>query len=122
MAKRKSGLPADERIRALTNSGMSEREAIMTSMRRPKKTTKKSKKDAMSLCEPCDSSDAYPYGLEVRLENESLDKLKIEDLPKAGTKMTLTAEVEVSGSSQTERQGKEPRRNLTLQITKMSLE
>jgi hypothetical protein len=43
-------------------------------------------------------------------------------MPKAGTKMTLTAEVEVSGSSSSARMGEDPRRSLTLQITKMALE
>lgn len=119
MAKRNPNLPAGEEISVLQNRGMSERDAVLTSMKRTKKDTKKSK----DLCcsSPCGPSDAYPYGLEVRLEDESLDKLDIDELPKAGTKMTLTAEVEVSGSSSSARMGEDPRRSLTLQITKMSL-
>lgn len=114
----KSKSATDENIRTLKHQGLSERDAVLTSMKRTKKDTKKSSK---SMCGPCDTSDAYPYGLEVRLEDESLTKLDIDTLPKAGTKMTLTAEVEVSGSSSSARVGEEPRRSLTLQITKMSL-
>lgn len=119
MSSKKIKLPAQEEARELQSKGMSERDAILTSMKRTKKDTKKSKGN---LCEPCSTSDAYPYGLEVRLEDESLNKLDIEELPKAGTKMTLTAEVEVSGSSSSARMGEDPRRSLTLQITKMALE
>lgn len=120
MSSKKIKLPAQEEARELQSKGMSERDAILTSMKRTKKGMKKSSKG--SMCEPCGVSDAYPYGLEVRLEDESLDKLDIEELPKAGTKMTLTAEVEVSGSSSSARMGEDPHRSLTLQITKMALE
>jgi hypothetical protein len=120
VSSKKIKLPAQEEARELQSKGMSERDAILTSMKRTKKDVKKAKTG--SLCGPCDTSDAYPYGLEVRLEEESLDKLGIEEMPKAGTKMTLTAEVEVSGSSSSARMGENPRRSLTLQITKMALE
>lgn len=116
---------AGENIRELRGKGLSEEDAIkkvagLTSMKRTKKDTKKSK----DLCCPtsCGPTDAYPYGLQVRLENESLDKLDLDSLPKVGTKLTLTAEVEVSSVSERDNSGSDgPFRSLELQITKMSL-
>lgn len=72
---------------------------------------------------PCSSMDGdkYPYGLSVSLENESLEKLGLKNLPKAGTIMTLTAQVKVR--SVEDRDSEEgSRRSMSLQITSMSLE
>lgn len=61
----------------------------------------------------------YPYGLSLNLDDEVLAKLGLTP-PPVGTKMTLTAVVEVCTVSQYENQdGKEA--NLSLQITDMEL-
>lgn len=65
--------------------------------------------------------DRYPYGLEVRLDNDSLKKLGITTLPKVGSKMTLTALVVVESASENQRREGGSRRDMTLQITKMDL-
>ncbi len=63
----------------------------------------------------------YPYGLRIDLNNESLEKLGIADLPKVGEKMTVLAKVEVRSSSQSSYKEGEDRKNVSLQITDMSV-
>jgi hypothetical protein len=70
----------------------------------------------------CDDDDqpAYPYGLTIQLDDETLAKLGITDLPPVGTVMQLTALVEVCSVSQYENQdGAE--NSMSLQITDMEL-
>lgn len=64
----------------------------------------------------------YPYGLTVRLDNDSLKKLGITDLPEVGEKMTLIAKVEVSSASQHAVKGGDDSKSVELQITDMCLE
>jgi len=68
----------------------------------------------------------YPYGLQVRLDEDSLDKLGIAELPKVGGELLLTAKVTVTSVSSNEHQtegkrGKHKHRNVELQITDMGL-
>jgi hypothetical protein len=64
----------------------------------------------------------YPWGLQVTLENEQLEKLGVDKLPSVGTTLTLTAKVEVcsTGEYQAQRGGEE-RRSVQLQITSLAL-
>jgi hypothetical protein len=71
---------------------------------------------------PPESGDQYPYGLRIRLENEQLDKLGFDELPKVGEYVTITAECCVSSASQNERKGGEPYRTVELQIEKLGCE
>lgn len=74
-------------------------------------------------CYPGDGDDKgpkYPYGLSINLDDETLAKLGITVLPAVGTKMTLQAVVEVTSTSQYERQD-EKEININLQITDMEL-
>jgi hypothetical protein len=75
-------------------------------------------------CSPVgDESDLpkYPYGLTVNLDDETLAKLGITSLPDVGTSMTLTARVEVCGTSQYQNRNGEKDTSLSLQITAMEL-
>lgn len=63
----------------------------------------------------------YPYGLEVRLDDESLTKLGIKELPEVGMKLMLEAKVVVESVSQEDKATGKPRRHVGLQITDMSL-
>lgn len=78
--------------------------------------------DAKKLTEP-DPADApkYPWGLELRLEDEQLKKLGITDLPKTGSKLQLVASVEVCGTHETDSQRGGERRSVELQVTAMAL-
>ncbi len=64
---------------------------------------------------------AYPYGLQIRLDHKSLEKLGIKELPKVGKSMKLTATVEVCGVSMNESSLYGENKNLELQITDMAL-
>lgn len=63
----------------------------------------------------------YPHGLEVRLDDESLTKLGIKELPEVGMKLMLEAKVVVESVSQEDKATGKPRRHVGLQITDMSL-
>lgn len=78
-------------------------------------------KSQMACCSPSDDKGPkYPYGLTIYLDDETLAKLGITDLPDVGTQMTLTATVEVTSNSQRQTQdGKTV--NMDLQITAMEL-
>lgn len=71
-----------------------------------------------------DSSDSdlpkYPYGLSLCLDDETLKKLGITELPPVGTVMQLTALVEVCSISNYENQEGSDK-SLNLQITDMEL-
>lgn len=67
------------------------------------------------------NEDAYPYGLEVNLEDESLKKLGLSSLPEAGETMTMLAQVKVSRASATDTANGGKRKSLSLQITDMAL-
>lgn len=72
---------------------------------------------------PCtlDGGDTYPHGLRVELNDESLTKLGIKALPDVGGTMQLVATVKITAASQRDREGGVKDRDLTLQITDMTL-
>lgn len=85
-----------------------------------KLTAAEAKADTM-LGDPSDDDlPKYPYGLSICLDDETLDKLGITDLPAVGTVMQLTALVEVCSISQYENQTGADK-SLSLQITDMEL-
>lgn len=71
-------------------------------------------------CPEGGDSPAYPYGLRVCLNEESLKKLGVSSLPSVGTTMRLEAVVEVCSASENQT-AKGSERNLDLQITDMQL-
>lgn len=83
---------------------------------------KMSKEEAQEETAPT-AADApeYPYGLSISLDEESMAKLGITELPKVGTQMQITAMVTVCGTSQYSTQGGEDEKNLSLQITDMEI-
>lgn len=67
-----------------------------------------------------DEAPQYPYGLSICLDDETLDKLGITELPPVGTAFTLTARVEVCSTSQYQNQDGADA-SMSLQITDMEL-
>lgn len=63
---------------------------------------------------------AYPYGLQICLCDDELEKLELGMMP-VGTVLRLMALVEVTGTRETATEGGEDR-SVDLQITAMSLE
>lgn len=119
-----------EKIRAKA-TGKSEATIATEAFKAPKgdglidmKMPKAKKGDKSTECMPCDSpygsTDKYPYGLELRFDEDSFAKLGI-DLPAAGSEVTITAKATVEESSSRETQEKGVRRSCTLQITKIKV-
>lgn len=68
--------------------------------------------------------DVYPYGLTIRLENDSLEKLDMSSLPKTGKKVRVTALCSVISTREEKSShgGRdERRRSLELQIEQLAL-
>lgn len=64
---------------------------------------------------------AYPWGTEIRLEDELVDRLFGDELPDVETTMDMVARVTVSGASTSQSQGGAMRRSVSLQITDMAI-
>ena len=63
----------------------------------------------------------YPYGLRICLDQKSLEKLGLKELPKVGSKMMIQAMVEVSSASQYESLENGKNKSLDLQITELGI-
>lgn len=72
-----------------------------------------------------DDLPRYPYGLSIYLDDDTLKKLGITDLPKVGSSMLAQITLTVTGTSQRATQSSKDGENLTtcvdLQITDMDL-
>lgn len=87
-----------------------------------KLTPKPKKGDTMLGAEVTMDQPEYPYGLQIRLDNESLKKLGIGELPVIDAEFKLVALVCVTSVSAHESQGSdEPHRSVELQIEQMEL-
>lgn len=95
------------------------------------KSMKFSEAELKKRTEPAESlvSDrpVYPYGLNVRLDEDTLDKLGIDTLPKVDGDLMLWARVKVVSVSSNEHtsndsKGKHKHRMVELQITDMALD
>lgn len=63
----------------------------------------------------------YPYGLTLRLDNASLDKLGIDELPKVGAAMKVMAMAVVTSVSSHESRNREDR-TVELQVQQLAME
>lgn len=64
----------------------------------------------------------YPWGLQLRLENESLDKLGIKELPEVGKECKVMGVAKVVSVEKRDQEGGKTSRHVELQITKLALE
>ena len=80
--------------------------------------------DKMAIPSEVDSGNMmkYPYGLEIRLDDESIKKLDMKELPESGSSLMLRAKVEVVENSSRDTKGNGKKKSLVLQITHMALE
>jgi hypothetical protein len=85
------------------------------------KLDKTAREKMISPAKLLDEGPQYPWGLSLSLDNESLDKLGVENLPKVGATMRLEARVSVSSVSSNEGMDKTVRRSVSLQVTAMAL-
>lgn len=84
------------------------------------KLTKSEATEAMPV-EAKQDAPAYPWGLRLELNDESMKKLGMEELPDVGATLTLHAKVKVERVSQNDSAEGGKRQDMSLQITDMSL-
>lgn len=63
----------------------------------------------------------YPWGLQIRLEREELDKLGVTEPPRVNTRLTLTVVAEVTGVSETRMANGKEDCVVTLQIEQIGM-
>lgn len=89
------------------------------------KLTKAERKDR-NMAAPsilnADEGPAYPWGLTIDLEEESIKKLGLASTPKAGETLMLEARVKVSRVAASDSVDQGETRSLSLQITDLCLE
>lgn len=85
--------------------------------------TKAELKERKSECAiGCDGNpNPYPWGLSLRLERESLEKLGMANLPPVGTEVHFVAKAKVTSVEQSAREGNDEFRCVALQVTHMQL-
>lgn len=96
----------------------------LVNMQMPKR---KSEELTTAAESPAPDTPIYPWGLQVRLDEESLDKLGMDTLPKVDGELMLIAKVKVVGASINEhtsaaKGGKHKHKSVELQITDLCLE
>lgn len=64
----------------------------------------------------------YPWGLNICLNNDSLEKLGVKSLPAVGTEVTIVAKALVASTSENATEGDGTRSSMDLQITDMQLD
>jgi len=65
--------------------------------------------------------DDYPYGLRVHLDHETLEKLGVKTLPKAGDKLHIRAEGHVKSVEESHRDGGKKNRSMSIELRKMAI-
>lgn len=96
----------------MRDKGMSERDAMLVSMKMSNKDTEP------TPAKP--SEESYPYGLCLDLNEDVIDKLGI-NVKDVGDTCRIVADAKVKRVSEEKSDG-ETRRSMALQITKMSLD
>lgn len=81
---------------------------------------KKAREQKLMERVPGDSGPDYPYGLSIHLDEGSLLKLKVKDLPKAGDVVHVEGTAKVRAVRQEEVDGGEKERHVELQITELA--
>lgn len=82
-----------------------------------KRKTEEKIEGQTELC--CGDKEDYPYGLQIRLDNETIEKLGIP-LPEVGKEVTIMAKAKVTGAGERSVDGN-AERNAELQITEMAI-
>lgn len=109
---------AAENIKSLQDKGMSERDAILVSMKR----TKAEKKGKSGASISSTEREDYPYGLSISLDAETIKKLGLSEDLQVGDVVELRAKAKVRSMSQSSSEEGGENRDLSLQITDLCVE
>ena len=71
---------------------------------------------------PAADAPKYPWGLEINLNDDSLDKLGVKSLPAVGTEVTIVAKATVSSTSERATEGEGACSSMNLQITDLQID
>ena len=115
---RSKGYSEVDAMKRVSKAYSSEQGSGMVSMKKDKKSS-----EDMPSTVPASPGDeeSYPYGLQLRLENEELDKLGFNELPEIGKTCKIEAEGVVESVSSNQSKGDDGlRKSVTIQITKMA--
>lgn len=72
-------------------------------------------------CEPL-GGEQYPYGTRITLENEAIDKIGLDSLPKVGSKVTVQAMGVITSVSSNESSTGRKDRRIEIQLQKLGVE
>ena len=64
----------------------------------------------------------YPWGLNICLNDDSLDKLGVKTLPAVGTEVTIVAKATVAATRESATEGGDAQASMDLQITDMQID
>lgn len=67
------------------------------------------------------NDNEFPWGLQIHLHEDELEKLGIKELPEVGGEISLEAKVTVTSASINETKDNGVDRSITLQITELGL-
>ena len=101
------------------HQGMNERDAVMAELVDMKRTKSEKKNQSAS---PVGLSDDHPYGLSIQLEDESLTKLGLSELPKPGETLCLHAHAVVESVNESSSHEGGSSRSVRLQITRLKID
>lgn len=79
--------------------------------------------EAQQMVNPsADAAPKYPWGLNICLNNDSLDKLGVKALPAVGTEVTIVAKATVAATRENATEGEGSQSSMDLQITDMQID
>ena len=85
------------------------------------KLTKKESKESSGI-PAVDDRPRFPFGLEIRLDDDSLKKLGFDSLPAVGEEFIVIGVGPVTSVSENQRQGSEVNRHLEIQLQRIEIE
>ena len=88
-------------------------------MKLPKRTKEELKNECMPMA--AEEQDRWPYGLEIRLEKDQLDKMPEVKNYKVGDKVIVYAEASITGTRISERQKGKDNHTMELQLEKIAV-
>ena len=85
------------------------------------KLTDTEKKDASTGVISSAPASEYPWGLNIHLDESSLQKLGMKKLPAVGDVMDVSAKIKIVSVGSHEVEGQAPNRSVDMQITDMEI-